>query len=113
MADEILWTVKNGDLDSLKALLKDPNAVGKGRPLLVHAADYGQTEIVRFLISKGANVNQADTNDITPLLAAIWEDHLETVKVLLDNGADKKRKGPDGSSYCDAAESQEMKKLIQ
>ena len=28
-----------------------------GRPLIHYAADYGQKEIIQYLISKGANVN--------------------------------------------------------
>ncbi len=73
-----------------------------GRPLILHAADYGQHTIVNYLISKGADPNVSenvlwiinmihhkynfkakDSHGITALLAAIWEGHTECVKVLV------------------------------
>ena len=32
----------------------------KNRPLLCHAADYGQKDIIEYLLSKGANVNVSE-----------------------------------------------------
>ena len=37
------------------------------------AADFGHTEVLRYLHSKGANVNATDNFGITPLLAAVYE----------------------------------------
>lgn len=54
-----------------------------GRPPLLYAADYGQLEVIDYLVSKGANVNATDKHGISPLLAAIWEGHTACVKLLL------------------------------
>lgn len=73
-----------------------------GRPLILHAADYGHHAIVNYLISKGADPNVGektssfgniphynhifkakDSYGISALLAAIWEGHTECVKVLV------------------------------
>lgn len=57
-------------------------------------------------------LQQIDQHGITPLLAAIWEGHTECVRVLLKHGATKKGSTPDGVSYIDAAEKEEIKTLL-
>lgn len=107
-----------------------------GRNLVHYAADYGQDQVLEYLISKSANVNVSDSifdqsnliliwtcwhpkqmqvkdkHGITPLLAAIWEGHTECVSILLRGGADKTGTAPDGTSYVDAAEKNEIKALL-
>lgn len=61
----------------------DVNAVISGRSPLHHAADYGQTEVLQYLVSKGGNANAKDKHGISVLLAAIWEGHTNCVKFLL------------------------------
>lgn len=53
-----------------------------------------------------------DKHGITPILAAIWEGHTACVQLLLDKGATKSGSAPDGTSYVDAAEKPEIKKLL-
>lgn len=53
-----------------------------------------------------------DKHGITPILAAIWEGHTECVRLLLDNGVPKIGQAPDGTSYLDSAEKQEIKELL-
>ena len=59
------------------------NADIGGRTPLHFAADYGQTEVLQYLVSKGANHNAKDKHGITVILAAIWEGHTDCVKFLL------------------------------
>jgi ankyrin repeat protein len=54
-----------------------------GRKPIHFAADFGQNQIIDYLLSKGADVNSLDQHGITPLLAAIWEGRADTVKLLL------------------------------
>ncbi|MGH0163225.1 UNVERIFIED_CONTAM: hypothetical protein FKN15_057713 [Acipenser sinensis] len=54
-----------------------------GRKPLHYAADCGQTEMVEFLLSKGADINAPDKHGITPLLSATYEGHVTCVKLLL------------------------------
>lgn len=100
---------------------------------LHYAADYGQTDVLDYLLSKGADVNVSnvlsinlsklrsfvqltvkavDKHGITPILAAIWEGHTKCVRLLLDRGATKSGKAPDGTSYVDSAEKSEIKQLL-
>lgn len=116
-ADEkFAWSVKNGELAAVEEFVKqggDVNKEIKGRFPLHYAADYGQEKIMEFLLSKGAKVNQPDKYGITPLLSAIFEGHTNCVRMLLKKGADKSGKSPDGASYIDCAEKQEIKDLLK
>ena len=47
----------------------------------------GQKEVVELLLSKGAAINLADKDGITPLHTAIQERHKEVVELLLSKGA--------------------------
>uniref|UniRef100_A0A8C7QB63 Myotrophin n=1 Tax=Oncorhynchus mykiss TaxID=8022 RepID=A0A8C7QB63_ONCMY len=84
---ELMWALKNGDLDEVKTLMKDEDVnrtLEGGRKPLHYAADCGQAEMLEFLLSKGADVNAPDKHGITPLLSATYEGHLTCVKILLE-----------------------------
>uniref|UniRef100_A0AAZ3RVM0 Myotrophin n=1 Tax=Oncorhynchus tshawytscha TaxID=74940 RepID=A0AAZ3RVM0_ONCTS len=133
---ELMWALKNGDLDEVKTLMKDEDVnrtLEGGRKPLHYAADCGQAEMLEFLLSKGADVNSLqirgpvrapetgeinsgrapDKHGITPLLSATYEGHLTCVKILLEKGADKEQKGPDGQSAFEAAETDAIKALLK
>merc|ERR1711988_877511 len=103
-------------MDQVKELVEgkgaDVNAAIDGRLPLHYASDYGQHEVIQYLLSKGANIDSADKHGISPLLAAIWEGHTSCVKFLVEKGAARDGKTPDGSSYVEAAEKQEIKELL-
>jgi len=58
---ELVWDIKNGELDSVKKEIEnkgiDVNQEIDGRPLILYAADYGQVNMIDYLLSKGANPN--------------------------------------------------------
>jgi len=113
---ELMWALKNGDMDEVKALLKaeDVNrTLEGGRKPLHYAADCGQAEMLDFLLAKGADANAPDKHGITPLLSATYEGHLSCVKLLLEKGAAKDVKGPDGLSAFEAAETDAIKALLK
>jgi len=82
-----VWDIKNGELESVRKEIEnkgiDVNQEVDGRPLILYAADYGQVNIINYLLSKGANPNAKDKHGISTLLAAIWEGHTDCVKLLL------------------------------
>ena len=60
---------------------------------LVRAASTGQTNVVKDLLDKGANQSEKDSCgsggwSVTALYCAAYGGHMETVKVLVDRGAD-------------------------
>ena len=83
----LVTAVENGDLDSVKVLLKyTPNTdVRKGLSL---SAANGYTDILRCFIENGADINACGTyHNCTPLMLAIENGHANAVNVLLQYGA--------------------------
>lgn len=115
---DFLWAVKNGDLSEVQGFVEKQgngliNTQIEGRTPLHYAADYGHSEVIGYLVDQGGNVDAKDKHGITPLLAAIWEGHTNSVKLLLQKGASKDGCSPDGTSYLECAEKDEIKKLLQ
>ncbi|KAL7738469.1 hypothetical protein ACLKA6_006777 [Drosophila palustris] len=115
--ENLIWAIKNGELDDVQNTYQNSNRnvneyMG-GRTPLHYAADFGQLKVLKFLTEIGADVNKEDKYSITPLLAAIWEGHTECVEFLLEKGANKTGITPNGQNYIDAAEKDDIKKLLQ
>jgi quinoprotein dehydrogenase-associated probable ABC transporter substrate-binding protein len=87
------------DLDRVKFLIGKGADVNKpdsqGWTPLLNAARQKKDEIAKALIELGADVNLAN-DGMTPLVAALMRDHVPTVKVLLDAGAQLEEPGPGG-----------------
>ncbi|XP_069132753.1 myotrophin-like [Argopecten irradians] len=110
------WAIQNGDIARVNELLKqgaDVNEVTNSRTPLHFAADYGQCEVIKILLEKGADINAPDKYDITPLLAAIFEEHTECVELLIKEGASTNGKTPDGQSYYEAATTDSIKAILK
>ncbi|EQB57263.1 hypothetical protein CGLO_02630 [Colletotrichum gloeosporioides Cg-14] len=52
------------------------------------SAQYGRHDALRFLLSHGANIGKIEGRFGTPIQAAAFHGHTETVKILLQHGAD-------------------------
>ena len=75
---------------------------GKHDPSALHnAAQRGDIELVKSLISKGANVNAKNSIELTPLHLAAAFGHIEVVEYLISKGADINAKGPLGLTPLD------------
>ena len=73
-------------LECLEGYDADFNASDySGRTALHVAASTGQVDLVKWLLGRGASVHSRDTNNETPLLAAVKAGHLEIVRVSLKN----------------------------
>ena len=62
------------------------------------AALAGDTEAVKDLVAKGADVNAQDDEGRTALMFAVINMHHGTVKVLLESGADVNVRANDGGT---------------
>ena len=76
---------------------------GSGWTPLQYAAYAGQREIVVYLLSKGAAVNDKAPNGQTPLMLAAAQGHSEVVRVLVDGDADLDETDPDGRTALEIA----------
>ena len=81
-----------GDLSQIKELVNkvDVNCKNKiSQETALHkASENGHLEVVKYLVSNGANVNVKDKHDLTPIHDGARWGFLEVVKFLSQNGAD-------------------------
>merc|ERR1712018_68610 len=114
---ELGWALKNGDIDKVKEIIESNkqlvNTTIDGRTPMHLAADYGQLEVLEYLSANGADINAKDKHGISVSLAAIWEGHAKCVKFLLEKGCPKNGTAPDGQTYLEAAESDDIKVLLK
>jgi hypothetical protein len=83
--------VRDNDLNGLKKEVESgvdvDLRVGTGSTPLLRASQFGQLEMVKYLIANGADINAQNVFG-TPLVVASRNGHLEIVKYLIANGAD-------------------------
>jgi glyoxylase-like metal-dependent hydrolase (beta-lactamase superfamily II) len=93
-AQELFEAVKAGDLGKVRQIVeRDPAIVNipnqSGETILFAAVSQDRTEIVAYLVSKGADVNHENNFHLAPLhLACRRNLSLETIRLLVENGAD-------------------------
>src|SRR6185437_13258486 len=92
-----------GNLKEVERLISngaDPNAhYGKYDtfPLGI-ASRHGYLEIVKFLLEKGANVNEYNHEGYGPLAFAAGEGHEDIVRLLISKGADPNKVRNNGTT---------------
>ncbi|WP_342637845.1 ankyrin repeat domain-containing protein [Orientia tsutsugamushi] len=86
--------VKDGDLEEVKYLLSANNNIDVNikdtdfnTPLYCAVAK-GYIEIIKLLLSHGANINSTNCSGNTPLMCSVMAENIELVKLLLSHGAD-------------------------
>lgn len=81
----------NGDIESMKRLLKDgtnPNVLDSSQATPLHiATENGNAELVQLLLENGARPDVIDAFAATPLFIAARDGKLEIVQLLLKHGA--------------------------
>ncbi|MCL2742367.1 MAG: ankyrin repeat domain-containing protein [Planctomycetaceae bacterium] len=86
----------------------------EGYTLLHKAATYGNNVVVKFLVLKGADVNEKVQDDWTPLhAAALGKGNIEVAKFLVSKGAEVNAKTTDGYTPLDAAKSRKHKAMVK
>lgn len=93
MNQKLHLPASQGKLEQVKAEIDGGRQVDSrdaaGQTPLMYAAESGQLEVVRYLISAGADVN-ATSNALglgTPLIYAASSDRTQVMQYLIDNGA--------------------------
>lgn len=89
MVEGLFYSSQNGHLEIVDFLLENGATFKrKGRSALHAAAGQGHDEIMRKLIAAGMKVSIADSDKCTPLFEAVANKRPESVKILLEKGAD-------------------------
>ncbi len=89
---DVVNAMLDEEFDKVKELLeKGANANSKDKvaddSLIIIAARKNQLELVKLLILKGANINDANAFGKTPLHYAVVNENVEMIKFLIDLGA--------------------------
>jgi hypothetical protein len=105
-----------GNLGEMRAALGDgANADGSiydfYYPALYTATEAGQADAVRLLLDNGANVNQGDFINGTPLIVAAGNGYTQVVKILLERNADVCFKA-DGGTAREFAQKRDYKEIV-
>jgi len=77
------------------------------------AAGAGKTNVMQVLIQYGANLNLQNIIGDTPLHRATWRDQPDSVKLLLDSGADFTIRNKQGKKALELARSSSVGALLQ
>ena len=100
----LMLAALNGDVDLVKLLItKGAEVNKKGWTALHYAAANGHDEIAKLLLGYSAYVDAPSPNGTTPLMMAARGDHVSTIKLLLDGGADLNAKNQIGMNALDFA----------
>jgi len=89
----ILEAAKHGDgAEKINQAVTDGGEVNMkdkyGNPVVLLAANFGHTEVLRVLLKLGATVDAKDTHGRTALMMAVRESYVGCVQLLLEGGAD-------------------------
>ncbi|XP_026989395.1 protein phosphatase 1 regulatory subunit 12C isoform X2 [Tachysurus fulvidraco] len=106
-----LQIISNGDKMSGQDMVNSSNA--DGISALHQACIDGSMEVVVFLLSQGANVNQVDNEGWTPLHVAASCGNMEIAEYLLQRGASLSLVNCDGDVPLDIAKDEAMEALLQ
>jgi len=111
----LLMASLGGHLDVVKLLVGAGAAVqtGDGWQPLHYAAFSGADEVVRYLLSRGANKNVLAPNAYTPLMLAVRNGHANVVRTLLRENADVNQRGMKGETALDIARERKESELVE
>jgi ankyrin repeat protein len=111
----LLMASLGGHLEVVKLL------VGAGAPLqnadgwqpIHYAAFSGSTDVLRYLLDRGANRNALAPNAYTPLMLAVRNGHVEAVKTLLLAKVDVTQQGMNGETALDIAKRRNEPEIVE
>ena len=100
----LMMAALKGDLGSVQLLLDRGARVDRPGWSPIHYAATGpEPRVVQLLIDRGADLNAASPNGSTPLMMAAQYGSEDSVKLLLERGADPKRRNQRDMGAADFA----------
>lgn len=117
---EIHDAAKNGDLEKIKALLKDnPDLVSSkdtnniGATPLYVAATFGHKDVMELLLANKADVNAGADHGVTPLHLAAMMNHLDVAELLVASNANVNAKADNGVTPLHMAAAAGSKGIVE
>ncbi len=108
----LMMAAFKANIPAVKALLAKGAEVNRpGWTPLHYAAASGNNDIVQLLLDKYAYIDAESPNKTTPIMMAVRNGHILTVKLLMDAGADATLKNDQGMSAIDFAKKFEQQEI--
>lgn len=101
--DDVYSAAMDGNLELVKKHIEsNPSLVNQknkvGRTPIFFAASHGRTDILNYLLSKGAKVNVSDNNGNTPLHSAAMGREMTIIDILISRGANVNSRNKNGET---------------
>ncbi|MDP2640134.1 MAG: ankyrin repeat domain-containing protein [Betaproteobacteria bacterium] len=95
----LMLAAANGELELVKLFVAHDAEVNMaGWNPLIYAAWRGRTEVVKYLLEKGADIDAVSPNGVSALMMAARDGHFDTVRLLLWEVADPNIKSESGAT---------------
>jgi hypothetical protein len=115
LKDWVFGAVVKNDISFIRALLDNYNLLDikndDGYGILSYAVLKNRPDIVRFMIRRGANLNETNSNKETPLIIASRRNNLEIVQILARSGCNINHQDSFGHSSLDKAKINQNSKM--
>lgn len=115
-AEEFVAALSKNNLKLAKELMRnglDPNAKHESAPMLYAVSRWGDLEMARFLVEKGAKIDATDDMKITPLIVASHNGKKDIVQYLISKGANVNHIGAGKRTPASVAKSQGHKDIVK
>ena len=95
--------------------LADANAAREdnNKTVLMYAVWVGNTDAVKYLLDKGADVNVQDTGGASALHLAAWKGHTPIALYLIERGASTTAMSKEGMTALDIAMMRENREIME
>jgi ankyrin repeat protein len=99
--ENISYDIRDGNNESVKSILSEVGIDaldGYQRTSLIWAAFYNNTELLKWLIDNGANINHQDRNGFSALHFVANENCFNASMILINNNAELELKDSNGNT---------------
>jgi hypothetical protein len=108
MSEAMVAAVRTNDPEAIERLVAAGESVIANHPesgvrLITWAAQHGHTDLVRFLLDRGADIEEKASEAESPLMLAAWQGYPGMVRLLLERGANPYYVTPKGWDVLDFA----------
>jgi len=99
--DNLSYDIRDSNNENVKIVLSEVGIEaldGYQRTSLIWASFYNNTELLKWLIDNGANINHQDRNGFSALHFAAKEQRYDTAEILINNKVDLEIKDSNGNT---------------
>lgn len=115
LTESFIEALSSKNLNKAKEIMRnglDANGSQDSASVLYASCRWGDLDIVKYLVDKGAKVNQPDEMNITPLIIASFNNKKDILEYLITKGADINHVGAGKRSALSVAKEAGNKQIV-